>query len=125
MSTIVDSLLILIAQFLVFSGIVDNLLRGMVIAARVAADMTRSSITPVSKESLSLPEHNDLVSRLCSAITSYFQTNTVEVREIELSPEVLNRSASEVLMGLPEERASVLQPDYLDDESEDEVTQAK
>jgi len=87
--------------------------------------MTRSSITPVSKESLSLPEHNDLVSRLCSAITSYFQSNTVEVREIELSPEVLNRSASEVLMGLPDECGSVLQPEYLEDESEDEVTQAK
>ena len=87
--------------------------------------MTRSSITPVSKESLSLPEHNDLVSRLCSAITSYFQSNTVEVREIELSPEVLNRSASEVLMGLPDECGSVLQPEYLEDQSEDEVAQAK
>lgn len=99
----------------------------MVIAPRASlvADMNKSSITPVSKESLSLPEHNHLVSRLCSAITSYFQSSTVEVREIELSPEVLNRSASEVLMGLPDECASMLQPEYLEDKSEEEVAQAK
>lgn len=86
--------------------------------------MSKSSITPISKETLSLPEHNDLVSRLCSAITNYFQSSTVEVREIELSPEVLNRSAGEVLIGLRDERASVLQPEYLEDENE-EVEQTK
>lgn len=48
--------------------------------------------TPVS-----LPEHTDLIRRVCAAISSFFEPTKVTVHQVKISDEVLRRSAAEVL----------------------------
>lgn len=50
---------------------------------------------------VSVPEHTALVKRVCSAISAFFEPTKIPVHQVEISEEVLARSAAEVLARVP------------------------
>jgi hypothetical protein len=81
-------------------------------------------LTPVS-----LNEHNDMVKRICSAITGFFEPRRITVHQVELPEEVLNRSVLEVISCPPnselrQENVDLERngPERLQEEDENELT---
>lgn len=81
---------------------------------------------------ISYSEHNDLLRRISSAISGFFEPVRASVKEIELPPSIQNRSAAEVLAFLPVVKAEqrvhsprVCNNTEVESEKEEEITTAR